>query len=833
MKVEKKGNWLDRTRAMWAKFLRRLRPRVGVRIDLIRYRLHLRRRARLRASPATPAPRFFFATASVPALCAIWRKRLPEEANAATEKAEQISRHRFDLLGFQKVNVGAKIDWHFDPVHGLPESRKPWFKLAPLQTGRNFPAGADRKIVSALNRHQHWVTLAKVYRLTGDGRFATEVFCQWRQWHAANPYPMGVNWARGREVALRSLCWSWLYFLLADSPQLPPGFRSQWLQAMAVSGRHLDRYALAFTSEREAVLAEGAGLFFIGVLCPELDEAEHWKKRGWEVVLREAKRQFGHGEEGDGPGGKTGLETSTSDYVNRLDLFLHASILASLNHVEVPREFEQTLERMLEALCLLGRSGAPPCLGACEGIRVFDPRRTQPEHWLDPLATGAILFGRGDFKHVAGEFREESLWLLGEEGLAQFDRLHSHFPRDGAVALPEMGLYFMASAEQERQLIIDARPQNAVQAHQGQAVFSVSLNCGGRALLIDPGISDGENAGCPLAVPQAGRALQAIPTRSGLERRSMPRAAQRNSLLVGPRGSTRPAGRREGEQPRSQVEKWIGGRSFDLFVGSDDGYGSREFPLLHRRCVFSFRSEFWVVRDLLLGEGGREFAFLWHLSPELSRYDPATGIFSEDGRASGLQISAAEGHGWSQEVRQAWWSPVYGRREQLHVLQFSTSAAPPVEFVTLLAPVADRAVRPGGLTPLRQSPSRGLVSAYRYATAAADHNFYFGQGKAWTMGMWASDAELLYWSSTPDGDRRTLICCNASYVEADGQRVISGLKPILRGEVVINGEQMDVFSSDPDLEVNRQALDQALPRTALVLNRVRPRTAKRASGGRS
>ena len=33
----------------------------------------------------------------------------------------------------------------------------------------------------------------------------------------------------------------------------------------------------------------------------------------------------------------------------------------------------------------------------------------------DALCLGAILFSRGDFKHQAGAFCEETLWLLGED----------------------------------------------------------------------------------------------------------------------------------------------------------------------------------------------------------------------------------------------------------------------------------------------------------------------------------------------------------------------------------------------------------------------------------
>ena len=83
-----------------------------------------------------------------------------------------------------------------------------------------------------------------------------------------------------------------------------------------------------------------------------------------------------------------------------------------------PPAFEKTLQRMLNALLLLARAGVPPSLGDDDGGRLFDPARNRAEHMLDPLATGAVLYRRGDFKSLAGGPREETLWLLGREGLA-------------------------------------------------------------------------------------------------------------------------------------------------------------------------------------------------------------------------------------------------------------------------------------------------------------------------------------------------------------------------------------------------------------------------------
>src|SRR5207237_4294830 len=135
--------------------------------------------------------------------------------------AERICAHRFDLLGYEDLDYGPEIDWHLDLVHGRRGPRRPWFQISYL----DFEEVGDSKITWELNRHQHLVTLAKAYRLTGDERYAREIHSQWRDWHAANPYPIGINWASTLEVGFRSLSWMWVYYLLEGTGILDSGFR--------------------------------------------------------------------------------------------------------------------------------------------------------------------------------------------------------------------------------------------------------------------------------------------------------------------------------------------------------------------------------------------------------------------------------------------------------------------------------------------------------------------------------------------------------------------------------------------------------------------------------
>jgi hypothetical protein len=772
-------NWKDRYQRLRSMSPRELGDRVRqqamARADFLSYKIGAGFKQKLR-SEAVAAPRFFFSADTVPALCSQLRQRFPSQAEKIVERAIMICQHRFDLLGYENLEYGAEIDWHLDRVHGKRAPQKPWFQIRYL----DFAEVGDSKITWELNRHQHLFTLAKAYRLTGDEKFAAELFSQWRHWQRANPYPMGVNWASSLEVGFRSLSWLWIHFLLSGSPAMTPGFRSEWLQALAVSGRHIDCYLSTYFSPNTHLLGEGVALFFIGTLCPEIHASKRWQQRGWDIVLREAGRQV----RADG----LHFEQSTYYHVYAVDFFLHAIALASLNDIPVPPEFQRTIERMLDVLCLLGRAGPPPRLGDDDGGRLFDPQRNRVEHLLDPLAIGAVLFSRGDFKAVSGGFTEEALWLLGESGAAEFDRLPAVRAEHGSAALQAGGLYVTAVAEAGQQLVIDSGPQGAHTAGHGHAdALSVTINHRGRTLLVDPGTFEyiGQDS----------------------ERNRFRGTKAHNTLTVNGRDQAEPKGPFSWTRlPKVKAEGWINGQTFDLFVGSHDGYSRLPDPVVHRRWIFSLKSRFWLVRDLAVGVGNHQLDLFWHLAPALSPQGTDSIVFLEPGGQTGLCVLAGQDHGWSVEVSEQQWSPVYGRKERCEVLHFGTRATLPAEFATLLRPLTGAKTDVGQLTEVRQSAAEKLVTAYRYRTDQEEHNFLFGLRKPWSFGPWASDADFLYWGGTLDGVGATMICCSATNVESGGVKVVSSPHPVLRCEIIKVADNIDAFCPDQDAVVNKEAL---------------------------
>src|SRR5207245_731975 len=83
------------------------------------------------------------------------------------------------------------------------------------------------------------------------------------------------------------------------------------------------------------------------------------------------------------------------------------------------------------------------------------------------LSTGAVVLSRPDYKYVAEELAEETLWLLGEEGGQAFARLDACPPAQNSRAFADGGYYVMRDGwtPESNYLLLDCGPHG-------------TLNCG-------------------------------------------------------------------------------------------------------------------------------------------------------------------------------------------------------------------------------------------------------------------------------------------------------------------------------------------------------------------
>jgi len=745
----------------------------------------------LSSTPPSRRGRFFFEPESVPQLAVLLRERLPNEAAEIVCRAERVLEHRFDLLGFENVDYSPDIDWHLDKVHGKQAARQSAFRVKYL----DFAQVGDSKVTWELNRHQHLVLLAKAYLLTGEDRFAKEIFAQWYRWQEQNPYPVGINWASSLEVAFRSLSWLWLRALLEGNPVVPSDFSKDLSRALALSARHIERYLSTYFSPNTHLLGEAVALFYIGTMCPEASQSEHWRNLGWRVVMEEAQKQVRE----DG----FYFEQSAYYHVYALEFLLQCGLLASKNNVTPPSEYASTVERMCSALALLSRTGITASFGDDDGGRLLDGQRNRALHLTEPLATAAVIFDRGDYKYLAKGLHEDTIWLLGAEGVDQFDALKSIPPSLSSTALANSGFYLMSSPEPvPQQMLIDAGPQGAGTGGHGHAdALSIQLLYGDRVLLQDPGTFE-----------YVGDAS---------DRNTIRGTSAHNTLTVDGRGQSQPKGPFAWERlTRTQQEVWIAGEHFDLFRASHDGYA--DLGVTHRRWVFHLHGRFWLIRDVAEGHGPHKLELAWHLGGDLQPSKAEGQFFPRSAVEPGLALVGCTGDSWRRELLPSWWSPAYGRREESWTLRYSAESQLPAECATVILPLADRNQPNGNLRSLNEIDA-AEVRGYIYEVGQEQHGFFFRQKPGpWMHAGWASDAEFVYYRRSPQG-LSDLYFYNGSYVEAGGKRLVSAQSPVSYCQLVTHNDATLVVSPSREDIVLHQPLSQAAVGRDVVLSGARDR----------
>ena len=266
--------------------------------------------------------------------------------------------------------------------------------------------------------------------------------------------------------------------------------------------------------------------------------------------------------------------------------------------------------------------------------------------------------------------------------------------------------------------------------------------------------------------------------------------------------------------PPVRVNRWINGKTFDLFEGSHAGYSRPHSSIVHRRFVFHPRADLWFVRDLVVGAGEHELEIAWHVGEGLAPIAHSELLFS-DGRMS-LAILTEEVSGWSRSVREFGNSTVYGKVEPARVVSFAGRPTLPAEFVTVLLAREKPEGDCGSIERISDSQSGG-VSAYRYLDDRRECVFVFAlESSPWAHGAWSSDGEFLYASVDHGKDARHLVLCGATHLDAGGNRIVSCARRVSYAEVWGGAEDPQISSSDSKAVSLDQPLGSLWPQKAVA-----------------
>jgi heparinase II/III-like protein len=602
--------------------------------------------------------------------------------------AESIRRSRFDLLGYHALSFGEPPDWHLDPVSGRRAPLEHWSRLDPLDRGRV----GDCKVIWELNRHQWLVSLGQGYRLVRDERYAETFAESVRSWQKANPVGLGINWASSLEVSLRLIAWCWALALFQGSRALSTELFVTMLGGIAAHARHVERHLSHYFSPNTHLTGEALGLFYAGVVFPELRSAPRWRALGAQILVAESERQV----LADG----VHFERSTCYQRYTAEIYLHFSLLAARNGLVVPAAVTERLERMLDFLLAVRLpDGSMPQIGDGDGGCLLPLAPRAPHDLRGLFATAAVACRRPDYAGAAGGPAPEAVWLLGPSSVNTIEADVARTPaRPLSTAFPDGGYVVMRSgwADRSHQLVFDVGPLGCpVTSGHGHAdLLSVQCAAFGRPYVVDPGTF------CYTAAPEWRDFFRS--------------SAAHSTVMIDGRSQAVPRGPFAWQsRPAARLSRWVTTSTLDVADAEHDAYGGLSDPVTHRRRVLWVKPRYWLIVDDLTGTGQHEVELRFQFAPMDVTMTPdlwARALGCHGGglaRGGGLLIKPFTLVGLAGEVKtgeeepiQGWVSEDYGQRRAAPALVYGVVTGLPLRIATLLLPIEDPAAPPPAVSLL-------------------------------------------------------------------------------------------------------------------------------------
>ncbi len=547
------------------------------------------------------------------------KERLINEANGITRD------QTWELMGFGVMKFDAANIWRRDPISGHD-----WGLEYHADLPLTRADGSDVRVLWELNRFGHAITLALAFDVTKDERYAETFFSQVAAWSEQNPYARGANWGCAMEVALRACNWLAAFDIFRKSDSLDEVRLATFLQLLDQHGRFIiDKSEFSYIATSNHYLSDVVGLFWIGTLVPELENAKAWGETGLSEMLREMDKQVL-------PDG-VDFEASTGYHKFVTEMFDASFKLATRNGIEIAPRSHQTLRKMHEFIAAVTRpDGAMPLIGDCDGSSFLS------------AAGSARSFPNTGSK---SEFVKPSAAAGGS----------ASFPHAGIYVLRNDDLYLLFNASD--------CGLNGRGSHGHNDTLSIEVSAFGRSFIVDPG-SYAYNLDLDARHEFRSTRYHSTVMVDEVEQNTIDRNAP---FIIGNEASPK-------------VLEWSTNDIQDRVVGEHYGYRRLAQPVTHRRSVrFDKAVRLWIVEDQLTGSGEHQIETSFHIAPEVEVAVSDGLIILAAGDAKLFIIASGEAS--SASVSDAFFSPAYGKRIPSKIVTWSAGTPLPFRSRFMLVPV--------------------------------------------------------------------------------------------------------------------------------------------------
>ncbi len=591
---------------------------------------------------------FFFAAGKLPEVPSQW-------AQSAIEEADNFLAGKVKYFSWRWGEVNSPdIDFFTNPFTGQSDTPdRHWCDLADFDESRG-----DIKYLWEPSRFCWAYALSRAYAATGDEKYPEAFWRAFELWMDGNPPQMGINWQCGQEIAIRMMACVFAFHTFSKSTHTTDERIAKMICMLAGSAERITgniNYARAQMGNHATT--EAAGLYTVGLLFPELKDADKWRKLGKYVLDDEAK-QFCWPD---------GSYTQHSMNYQRLMLqdYLWCMQLGRINNDSLSQLTEQRICGSYKFLHQLqDETGCLPNYGPNDGALIIQLNGCDYVDYRPVIGAVHYLF-EGKRLYKSGPWDEELLWLYGRDALESPSEPVERTSRDF-----DIGGYYTFRGDDSWAMIrchsYANRPNQADILHfdlwwQGVNILRDS----GSFTYFDP--EQGWNLNFVSTAVHNAVVLGGV-----------------DQMIKGPRFRwfSLVQSKCDGRQMQDGLETWQG-----------EHYGYNRLPsnATHRRTLCKVSENCWLIIDDIFGVGIENCELIWQLADGDYQIDgqgicldtPA-GKVSLQVKTSRSGASVSVEKGQEDDGRAGWESLYYGKRTPVPTMRIAIECELPLRFVTLV-----------------------------------------------------------------------------------------------------------------------------------------------------
>ena len=394
----------------------------------------------------------------------------------------------------------------------------------------------------------------------------------------------------------------------------------------------------AISTHSNHTISEAFGLWLVGLLFPELKEAQKYFGLGRTLLEQEAVAQIF-------PDGTYSMY-SLNYHRFILQIYLYAIRLGELNNFQFSETLQNRISKSVHYLYQLidAETGQMPVYGSNDGALVLPLNNCDFTDYRPLLQLGSY-FTKRQFLFEPGAWDEDIFWLFGDQVLIRAERSGSEVEAGAGVrektqtSFPDGGTYILHNVNSKaiiRCTDYRARPSHADQLHTDLWIRGQNVAC---------------DAGTYLYSGEGRR------WRNGLAHTSV-----HNTVTV------------DGNDQMKMVSRftwtnWSKGKVIQqnerLWQGEHDGYK----PVPHKRTVMALEGDRWLVLDHLHGKQNHHYALHWLFSDVQYEQKENLILLALDAEKYRVELGLMDGKSTFSVIRgdpnstRGWRSRYYGDKE--------------------------------------------------------------------------------------------------------------------------------------------------------------------------